>query len=296
VAKSFSQAFKEAREEGLSQFIWEGTPYTTELEDKTSSTQEESNLNEIERLRKAMQDYKDNYANRGIADVEYRADLDPFISGSPISLLGFDEINRETGGDIGQRMKVILGEDDPNNIIFYEGTPDEVDMYGSTALGFYSPDKDERYFGKKSGPGIPGGAYASTHYGDPLVTMAEELGHKGMRVLEQEDRIPEYPLHLEEDMMKVFEGRTRANIPADDYYTQRGLNKRLLDWIDDNSLAELRKRGRPSTIKNKVEQLPEESIVDMVIRWFKGEEKPAQKRQELYRYSNGGIVSLIGKD
>ena len=297
MAKTFNEAFRDARAEGLSEFTWEGNRYTTRLADEPSSE-----LTASERLQQAIDDYEDNYMYRQLADVEYRADLDPYISGAPVSLLGFDEIVRETDGDIGQRMKVILGEDDPNNIIFYEGTPDEVDMYGSTALGLYSPDKDERYFGKTSGAGIPGGAYASTHEGDSLVTMAEELGHKGMRVLEQEGRIDpndprsNIPLGLEEDIMEELERRTRTNIPADDYYKQRGLNKRLMDRIDRSSLFELRERGRPSTLKNLVEQIPKESFFDKIRRLLAGKEKPVQEEQRLYRYSNGGIVSLLGKD
>ena len=69
-----------------------------------------------------------------------------------------------------------------------------------------------------------------------------------------------------------------------------------MDRIDRSSLSELRERGRPSTLKNLVEQIPKESFFDKIRRLLAGKEKPVQEEQRLYRYSNGGIVSLLGKD
>lgn len=309
MAKTFNEAFKDARAAGLSEFTWEGNRYTTRLADESSSE-----LTASERLQQAINDYEDNYNLRSIADVEYRADLDPYISGTPVSLLGFDEIVRQTDGDIGQRMKVIMGEDDPND-------PDN--MYDSTQLGLYSPREDERYF--QEGLGEPGAAYAANIPEDfsdefrskysPLRTMAHELGHKGMRVLENKnlDHFPEIGLSLEERLMDEFEGRSEANIPADAYYENNNLNRKLFDKVDYTSLNELRERGRSSIVKNKVKQVPDylekrkeylsyerKSMLDKLRHFLAGKEKPVEpeyKRQkELYRYSNGGIVSLLGKD
>ena len=311
MAKSFGEAFKEARAAGLSEFTFEGNRYSTALAEETK---EDKDLTESERIMQAMEDYEDNYNLRSIADVEYRADLDPYISGTPVSLLGFDEIYKETDGDIGQRMKVIMGEDDPNNITFYKGTPDEINMYGSTATGYYSPEEDERYYGEGSpSEAIPGVAYASAHGKDPLRTMAHEIGHKGMRVLENKDLIPEIRLSLEERLMKELKGRSNVNIPADAYYQNNNLSEELFDRVDSASLNELRERGRPSIVKNKVKQDPDfnkkraeyrsyqnESILDGLRRYLAGKEKPVNPvrkyQKELYRYAGGGIVSLLGKD
>jgi len=337
MAKSFNEAFKEAREAGLATFTWQGNIFSTDLKEQDVVQESFSpplprpseiesilqpELSASERLMQAMEDYEDNYNLRSIADVEYRADLDPYISGTPVSLLGFDEIYKETDGDIGQRMKVIMGEDDPNNITFYKGTPDEINMYGSTATGYYSPEEDERYYNGPS-EAILGGAYASAHGEDPLEqrsradilrTMAHELGHKGMRVLESKDPEHQISRGLEEILMKEFENRSEANNSLVDAGRYAGVGyTNLRSEIDDDSLNELRERGRPSIVKNKVKQVPDylkkrddhyfyerKSMLDKLRHFLAGKEKPVKperKRQkELYRYAGGGIVSLLGKD
>jgi len=310
MAKSFGEAFKEARAAGLSEFTFEGNRYTTALAEETK---EDKDLTESERIMQAMEDYEDNYNLRSIADVEYRADLDPYISGTPVSLLGFDEIYRETDGDIGQRMKVIMGEDDPND-------PDN--MYGSTHLGLYSPREDERYF--EEGLGEPGTAYAANipenfpyefrNKYSPEKTMAHELGHKGMRVLESKDPEHQISLGLEEILMDEFQNRSEANTSSVDAGRYEGVGfTSLRGEIDDASLNELRERGRSSIVKNKVKQVPDylekrdeyysyerKSMLDKLRHFLAGKEKPVEPeykyQKELYRYAEGGIVSLLRED
>ena len=322
MAKTFNQAYKEAREAGLATFTWKGNLFSSDLREEEVVQESfppplprpsgiesilQSELTASERLQQAINDYEDNYNLRSIADVEYRADLDPYISGTPVSLLGFDEIYKETDGDIGQRMKVIMGEDDPND-------PDN--MYGSTHLGLYSPREDERYF--EEGLGEPGTAYAANipeNFPDefrnkysPEKTMAHELGHKGMRVLEGKDLFPEISIGLEERLMDEFGDRSNEN--KEPYYGSGNTTYHL----DSASLNELRERGRPSIVKNRVKQVPDylekrdeyysyerKSMLDKLRHFLAGKEKPVRpaprrRQEELYRYAEGGIVSLLRED
>tara|TARA_R100000329_G_scaffold35765_1_gene33621 strand:+ start:769 stop:1830 length:1062 start_codon:yes stop_codon:yes gene_type:complete len=132
------------------------------------------------------------YKYRGLADVEFRADIDPIISGVPPALLKYQDIEQKTGGDVGELIKVILGEDDPNNPKPSEGFDGLTFTDAAVLLGRYNPTEDERYY-RKPVLGERGVSYAfepntSEFDSDRLIeTIVEELGHGGMRILENTD-------------------------------------------------------------------------------------------------------------
>ena len=156
------------------------------------------------------------YKYRGLADVEFRADIDPIISGVPPALLKYQDIEQKTGGDVGELIKVILGEDDPNNPGLFSDS--------RNTLGRYIPAEDERYY-KKDNLGEPGVSYAfepdtSEFDSNRLIeTLVEELGHGGMRILEKEGYDPivgvskRSELPFEEELMDQYQYRTREDTP-----------------------------------------------------------------------------------
>jgi len=248
------------------------------------------------------------YKYRGLADVEFRADIDPLISGVPPALLKYQDIEQKTGGDVGQFIKMILGEDDPNN------PPGMFSDSGST-LGRYIPAEGERYY-KKDNLGEPGVSYAfqpdtSEFDSNRLIeTLVEELGHGGMRILEEEGYDPivgvgkRSELPIEEELMDQYQYRTREDTPEISIETIGGRTNVLptienaevfadmLNRIDEQSLKELRKRGRVSTPFTRREP-EEESFFEKLIRTlglgiFGGEEPDVP----LTRYAQGGIASI----
>jgi hypothetical protein len=294
---TFGEAFAAARAAGLPDFEYNGERYTTELA-------------EVAPTKKEL-DYPGTdvpYKYRGLGDVEFRADIDPIISGIPPALLKYQDIEQKTGGDVGELIKVILGEDDPNN------PPGMFTDAGST-FGRYIPTKDERYY-KKDNLGEPGVAYAfepdtSKFDSNRLIeTIAEELAHGGMRILENEGYDPivgvseQSELPLEEELMDQYQYRTREDTPEISIGTIGGRTNvlptvenaevfaNMLNRIDEQSLKELRKRGRVSTPFTRKEP-EEESFFEKLIRTlglgvFGGEEpKPL-----LTRYAQGGIASI----
>ena len=294
---TFKEAFAAARAAGLPDFEYNGKRYTTELAEATPTKKE--------------LDYSGTdvpYKYRGLGDVEFRADIDPIISGVPPALLKYQDIEQKTGGDVGQLIKMILGEDDPNN------PPGMFDDSGGT-LGRYIPAEDERYY-KKDNLGEPGVSYAfepdtSEFDSNRLIeTLVEELGHGGMRILEKEGYDPivgvgkRNELPIEEELMDQYQYRTREDTPEISIGTIGGRTNvlptvenaevfaNMLNRIDEQSLKELRKRGRVSTPFTRKEP-EEESFFEKLIRTlglgvFGGEEpKPS-----LTRYAQGGIASI----
>jgi len=303
---TFGEAFAAARAAGLPDFEYNGERYTTELE-------------EVAPTKKEL-DYPGTdipYKYRSLGDVEFRADIDPIISGVPPALLKYQDIEKKTGGDVGQLIKMILGEDDPNN------PPGMFDDSGST-LGRYIPAEDERYY-KKDNLGEPGVSYAfepdqaRNPFSFPtaefdsnrlIETLVEELAHGGMRILENEGYDPivgvgkRNELPIEEELMDQYQYRTREDTPEISIGTIGGRTNilptvenaevfaNMLNRIDEQSLKELRKRGRVSTPFTRKEP-EEESFFEKLIRTlglgvFGGEEpKPA-----LTRYAQGGIASI----
>ena len=127
MAKTFNEAFKEAREAGLATFTWKGNLFSTDLREEEvvqesfppplprpseieSSLQKD--LTESERIMQAMEDYEDNYNLRSIADVEYRADIDSSLSKSPLAMLGYEDIFQKSSpkGDVGDYITHVLAE------------------------------------------------------------------------------------------------------------------------------------------------------------------------------------------
>ena len=294
---TFKEAFAAARAAGLPDFEYNGKRYTTELAEATPTKKE--------------LDYSGTdipYKYRGLADVEFRADIDPLISGVPPALLKYQDIEQKTGGDVGQFIKMILGEDDPNN------PPGMFSDSGST-LGRYIPAEGERYY-KKDNLGEPGVSYAfqpdtSEFDSNRLIeTLVEELGHGGMRILEEEGYDPivgvgkRSELPIEEELMDQYQYRTREDTPEISIETIGGRTNVLptienaevfadmLNRIDEQSLKELRKRGRVSTPFTRREP-EEESFFEKLIRTlglgiFGGEEPDVP----LTRYAQGGIASI----
>ena len=294
---AFKEAFAAARAAGLPDFEYNGKRYTTELAEATPTKKE--------------LDYSGTdipYKYRGLGDVEFRADIDPIISGVPPALLKYQDIEQKTGGDVGQFIKMILGEDDPNN------PPGMFDDSGST-LGRYIPAEGERYY-KKDNLGEPGVSYAfqpdtSEFDSNRLIeTLVEELGHGGMRILEKEGYDPivgvskRSELPIEEELMDQYQYRTREDTPEISIETIGGRTNVLptienaevfadmLNRIDEQSLKELRKRGRVSTPFTRREP-EEESFFEKLIRTlglgiFGGEEPDVP----LTRYAQGGIASI----
>ena len=301
---TFGEAFAAARAAGLPDFEYNGKRFTTELAgEKAGPTKEE-------RIQQAAQEYKDNYTNRSLADVEYRADLDPYISSMPNALLAYKDIEEETGGDVGQLIKHIMGSDDPNNpMIMAEDTITKekslTPMYDTNVLGLYSLKPEEilgRNFSTRNPPGV---AYTSefrspsrkvVFTGSPLEVMAEELGHKGVSLLEVAEGKPRYDLNTEEALMRLLRMRNlsrsqdefieilkRANYSPE--YISNALQ--ILERLDKDSLKQLRERGRPSVLKTI--KAPEESFLDKIKRIILGGEKPSDP---LPRYAQGGIASI----
>ena len=277
---------------------------------------EETGPTKEERIQQAAQEYKDNYTNRSLADVEFRADIDPIISGIPPALLKYQDIERKTGGDVGELIKVILGENDPNNPgLFRDFTREDLGRGGSFRGGRYNPTEDERYY-YEDNLGEPGVAYAfepdtDARNTDRLIeTLAEELGHGGMRILENAGYDPIFAEQygfteeddrlLEEELMNQYQYRSREDTPKvsrDDIGWRSNLapvkgNVRMLtnmlNRIDRQALEELRKRGRASIPFTK-RKAPEESFLDRLKRIILGGEKPSDP---LPRYAQGGIASI----
>ena len=284
---TFGEAFAAARAAGLPDFEYNGKRFTTELAgEKAGPTKEE-------RIQQAAQEYKDNYTNRSLADVEYRADLDPYISSMPNALLAYKDIEEETGGDVGQLIKHIMGSDDPNNpMIMAEDTITKekslTPMYDTNVLGLYSLKPEEilgRNFSTRNPPGV---AYTSefrspsrkvVFTGSPLEVMAEELGHKGVSLLEVAEGKPRYDLNTEEALMRLLRMRNLSR--SQDEFIE------ILERLDKDSLKQLRERGRPSVLKTI--KAPEESFLDKIKRIILGGEKPSDP---LPRYAQGGIASI----
>ena len=297
---TFGEAFAAARAAGLPDFEYGGKRYTTDLAEESPTKEETSPT-------KGELDYPGTdipYKYRGLADVEFRADIDPIISGIPPALLKYQDIEQKTGGDVGELIKVILGEDDPNN------PPGMFTDAGST-FGRYIPTKDERYY-KKDNLGEPGVAYAfepdtSKFDSNRLIeTIAEELAHGGMRILENEGYDPivgvseQSELPLEEELMDQYQYRAREDTPKISLEAIGGRSNlipttknarflaNMLDWIDSDALEELRKRGRP-TVKRFQREVPEESFFEKLKRIILGREKPSDP---LPRYAQGGLASI----
>ena len=311
---TFGEAFAAARAAGLPEFEYEGKRFTTDLAGESPIVEETIPTKE-ERVQQAAQEYKDNYTNRSLADVEFRADIDPIISGIPPALLKYQDIEKETGGDVGELIKVILGEDDPNNPgLFRDFTREDLEQGGRFRGGRYNPTEDERYY-YEDNLGEPGVAYAfepdtDARNTDRLIeTLAEELGHGGMRILENAGYDPIFAEQygfteeddrlLEEELMNQYQYRSREDTPKvsrDDIRWRSNLapvkgNVRMLtnmlNRIDRQALEELRKRGRPSVLKTI--KAPEESFLDRLKRIILGGEKPSDP---LPRYAQGGIASI----
>ena len=346
---TFKEAFAAARAAGLPDFEYKGKRYTTQLAGESKKRKPETkvkkevealipNLPKTEELEPNLPkteelDYPGTdvpYKYRGLADVEFRADIDPIISGVPPALLKYQDIEQKTGGDVGELIKVILGEDDPNNPgLFRESRG---------TLGRYIPAEGERYY-KKDNLGEPGVSYAfepdtSEFDSDRLVeTIVEELGHGGMRILE--NTVPEqsllqklrsimtgkepetynpivaseygFPekdsteLALEEEIMDQYQYRARENDPEvsrDVIGGRSNLNPKssrnvrmltnMLNRIDEQSLEELRRRGRVSIPFTSTE-VPEESFFEKFTRRLRGGAEP---KLPLTRYAQGGIASI----
>ena len=312
---TFGEAFAAARAAGLPDFEYDGKRFTTDLAgespivEEINPTIEEISPTKEERIQQAAQEYKDNYTNRSLADVEFRADIDPIISGIPPALLKYQDIERKTGGDVGELIKVILGEDDPNNPGMFSDL--------GFILGQYNPAEDERYYYKET-RGEPGVSYAFQSDTDKfdadgiIETIGEELGHGGMRILEnmgynpyevlrQYGFLPESDLYAEEELMDQYQYRARedtskvspdiiggrSNLAPGSKRNARMLSN-MLNSIDRQSLEELRKRGRASIPFTK-RKTPEESFFDKIKRIISRGEKPSDP---LPRYAQGGIASI----
>ena len=178
-------------------------------------------------------------------------------------------------------------------------------MYDTNVLGLYSLKPEEilgRNFSTRNPPGV---AYTSefrspsrkvVFTGSPLEVMAEELGHKGVSLLEVAEGKPRYDLNTEEALMRLLRMRNlsrsqdefieileRANYSPE--YISNALQ--ILERLDKDSLKQLRERGRPSVLKTI--KAPEESFLDRLKRIILGREKPSDP---LPRYAQGGIVSI----
>ena len=194
---TFGEAFAAARAAGLPDFEYNGKRFTTDL---AGETKKEVKPSQTRTLTPAPA--------YSLGDVEFRAEIDPIISRIPPALLKYQDIEKETGGDVGELIKVILGEDDPNNPGFFRDfTKEDLDRGGAYRLGRYNPTEDERYY-REEARGEPGMAYAfepnvpEESFLDMLKriifrrekprldtdrlieTLAEELAHGGMRILE----------------------------------------------------------------------------------------------------------------
>jgi len=301
---TFGEAFAAARAAGLPDFEYNGKRFTTELAGETKK----------EGIKETVDLPAPDYS---LGDVEFRADIDPIISGIPPALLKYQDIEKETGGDVGKLIKVILGEDDPNNPgLFMDFTKEDFERGGAYRVGRYNPTEDERYY-YRGARGEPGMAYAfepdtDARNTDRLIeTIAEELGHGGVRILENVGYDPivaeeygpydsESDLGLEEEIMDQYQYRARedtSKVSPDIIGGRTGLapSKRnamyiteMLNRIDKQALEELRKRGRASTPFTK-RKAPEESFFDRLKRIILGREKPSDP---LPRYAQGGIVSI----
>ena len=178
-------------------------------------------------------------------------------------------------------------------------------MYDTNTLGLYSLKPEEilgRNFSTRNPPGV---AYTSefrsipkeaVFTGSPLEIMAEELGHKGVSLLEVAEGKPRYDLNTEEALMRLLRMRNlsrsqdefieilkRANYSPE--YISNALQ--ILGRLDRDSLKQLRERGRPSVLKTT--KAPEESFFDKIKRIISRGEKPSDP---LPRYAQGGIASI----
>jgi hypothetical protein len=292
---TFGEAFAAARAAGLPEFEYDGKRFTTDLAGETKKEVIEETVD------LPAPDYS-------LGDIEFRADIDPIISGIPPALLKYQDIEKETGGDVGELIKVILGEDDPNNPGMFSDL--------GFILGQYNPAEDERYYYKET-RGEPGVSYAFQPDTDKfdaarlIESIGEELGHGGMRILEnmgyspyevlrQYGFLPESDLYAEEEIMDQYQYRAREDTPkvSRDIIGGRSnllpvkANVRMLSnmiqSIDEQALEELRKRGRASIPFTK-RKTPEESFLDRLKRIILGGEKPSDP---LPRYAQGGIASI----
>ena len=107
---TFWEAFAAARAAGFPEFEQDGKRFTTDLAgespivEEISPTIEETSPTKEERIQQAAQEYKDNYVNRSLADVEFRADIDPIISGIPPALLKYQDIEKEEYNELIKTM------------------------------------------------------------------------------------------------------------------------------------------------------------------------------------------------
>ena len=339
MAKTFNEAFRDARAAGLSEFTWEGNRYSTRLADEPSSE-----LTASERLQQAIDDYEDNYMYRQLADVEYRADIDPVVSRSPMAMLGYEDIRQKSNpsGDVGDYITHVLEEPryrqdvvidlggskedakvadiiseatKANNPEFPLTTGKEsyilTPMSDLNVHGLYiSKDQTEDIIERLKAGGInPGEIFINQPLGEiegsytPEKVVGHELGHAGADLLGNPYNeevimrmIDENPRYYTDDMLyKDLDGGFRF---------AKDREKETLRRLEKKAVKELIERGVPMVPQNAdldmqygepfFENPREDNFIQKFLRLYKG-----PKRKEIdkrYRYAEGGIVSLLGKD
>ena len=200
----------------------------------------------------------------GLGDVEYLADLYPYIKNDPIARLGLSGYDRgQTSGGLSD-----LIDTDPRRESRYAGT---------NVRGTYNPDIDKIYVGSTDLD--PEKFPFIVKYRSRLPTLAHELRHRGMRQLYGDDVLSTKEQH---DLFDTYDSESIRNAhnlthdkysdmqpderkflrkekliePFDlNYSLSRERREKKLDEKDYAALIELQRRGVPPPAVRKPQDM-----------------------------------------
>ena len=232
------------------------------------------------------------------ANLELRAELEPYLRVNPLARLGFDMIERgEVIGDLSRPGGVILaglqgGEegfdayglrkdfrgimlpssryrestdpDDPRPFLTTEGFSKEYPfttqiLQKQGIASLLPPEEGSTIYYDTGGDDTPRGA--------DLSTLMEELAHLGMSKLQRDrGKFTKMPLRREEYLMDLMQGR--AGVESEGYARELDKDKyraqgSMLDRLDQAALEELGMRGVPPQRK----QVPP-TVMEKILGMF----------------------------
>jgi len=139
-----------------------------------------------------------------LGDLEYRVELEPELATTPLGQLAYWDIREKSGGDVSQYIKNIMGNPETGYVM---GDDPDRPMYGRSTRGRFYPATgivraNATDLVDKFGPEASG--MQSQSGGDRV--MAHELGHAGIKLLEEAGRLPEGSRKFyEEDILQVLD-------------------------------------------------------------------------------------------
>jgi hypothetical protein len=290
MAKSFGEAFKEARAAGLSEFTFEGNRYSTALAEETKEDFVDDNpvqtkdLTRSERIMQALFDYDDNYSLRSLADVEYRADIDEALSRSPLALLGYENIFQRSlpKGDVGDITHVLAepsykNEEVPmatvegatiprgvfNNPKFPRTTSDgSIDPTPISDLGYHgmyiNRDLADEDYKRLTDAGIlPGEVFVNQPLGkiatdriSPAGVVSHELGHAGADLVDTKLNNEEIVMRMIDENPEYYTDNMIYKDLGEGYGIAGDSDKETLRRAEQQAVKELIERGVPMNVIN----------------------------------------------